>query len=69
MGAAKYDALLADRTEKAKDLEERRDALNRDLRALSLQADARAKLDLKRGEVKSKNGEIRSMSVNSLYCY
>lgn len=61
VGAAKYDALLADRTEKAKDLEERRDALNRDLRALSLQADARAKLDLKRGEVKSKNGEIRSI--------
>jgi DNA repair protein RAD50 len=68
MGVAKYDARLAEQTEKAKGLEEQREALNRELRTLSTQADARAKLDLKRGEVKSKNGEIHSTSVNSLSC-
>jgi DNA repair protein RAD50 len=64
MGAGDYDARLAKRTEEAKDLEEQRETLNRELRTLSLQADARAKLDLKRGEVKNKNGEIQSTSVN-----
>jgi DNA repair protein RAD50 len=67
MGAAKYDVRLAEQTEKAKRLEEQREALNREIRALSLQADARAKLDLKRAETRSKNGEIHTTSVISLY--
>jgi len=67
MGSAKYDAQLADRTEKAKVMEERREALNTEIRTLSLQADSRAKLDLKRGEVRSKNKEILSTSVVSVH--
>jgi DNA repair protein RAD50 len=63
MGTAKYDVRLAEQTEKAKRLEEQREALNSEFRSLSLQADARAKLDLKRAEIRSKNGEIHSTSV------
>jgi DNA repair protein RAD50 len=63
MGTANHDAKLAEKTEQAKSLEAQRDALNRELRTLSIQADSRAKLDLKRAEVKSKNGEIQSTLV------
>lgn len=56
--SAKYDSRLAEKTDKTKSLEDKREELNAEIRTLSLQADARARLDLKRGEVKSKTSEI-----------
>ncbi|KIJ61135.1 hypothetical protein HYDPIDRAFT_31645 [Hydnomerulius pinastri MD-312] len=41
-------------------MEDRRESLNTELRGLSLQADARARLDLKRGEMKSRAAEVKN---------
>lgn len=60
IGVAKYDSRIAEKSERAKILEEKREALNAEIATLGLQADARAKLDLKRDEVKTKKGEIIS---------
>ncbi|KAF9463040.1 hypothetical protein BDZ94DRAFT_1362864 [Collybia nuda] len=60
IAAAKYDSRLAEKSEKARVLEERREELNAEIATLSLQADARAKLDLKKSEIKTKKGEILS---------
>ena len=51
----------AEATGKVKRLEDSREALNAELRKLSLQADERAKLDVKRGEVRGREGEMKSM--------
>ncbi|KAG5221328.1 DNA repair protein [Salix suchowensis] len=58
--SANYDGRIAEKTTKAKHLEDRRDSLNAEFRALSLQADSRAKLDLKRTELKSKTAELKN---------
>ncbi|KAF8967155.1 AAA domain-containing protein [Flammula alnicola] len=54
ISSAKYDTRLADIANKGRMLEEERDQLNVELQALTLQAESRARLELKRGEVKSK---------------
>ena len=41
-------------------MELRRDELTAEIRTLSLQADARARLDLKRAEVRSKGAEVQT---------
>jgi len=51
---------LADFAKKARELEDERERLNSELQGLSLQADSRARLELKRGEVKSKTMEIQN---------
>ena len=43
-------------------LEERREALSGEVRALGVQAEARARLDVKRGEVTNREGEVKNMS-------
>ena len=59
--SADYDARLAEKTDKARSLEEERENLSGEIRKLSLQADSRAKLDLTRKEIKSKNTEIKTV--------
>jgi DNA repair protein RAD50 len=56
-----YEAQIAERQSKARYIEDQRDQLSGELRTLSLDADARARLDIKRGEFKSKSNEIESM--------
>ncbi|CAK5284189.1 unnamed protein product [Mycena citricolor] len=60
INAAKYDENLEEKTSSIKSLEEKRDALNSEFKLLNLQAEARAKLDHQRNEVKSKSLEISS---------
>ena len=60
INSAKYDSRLADFAKKARELEDERERLNSELQGLSLQADSRARLELKRGEVKSKTMEIQT---------
>lgn len=59
--SAGFDDRLAERAAKARHMDDRRDALNVELRSLSLQADTRARLDLKRGEMKVKQTEVNNM--------
>ncbi|KAJ6559188.1 hypothetical protein DFH09DRAFT_921753 [Mycena vulgaris] len=58
IAAAKYDDRLDEKIASTKLLEEQRDALNSEFKSLNMQADSRAKLDLHRNDVKSKNAEI-----------
>lgn len=58
---AKYDTKIQDVTNKMRGLEEQRELLNTELKNLSLQADARAKLDIKRDDLKKK-----SQSMNDI---
>lgn len=58
--AARFDERLAERVAQARTLEAKRDALNGEIRALSLQADTRARLDLKRAEVRNKRAEVEN---------
>ncbi|KAF6755949.1 hypothetical protein DFP72DRAFT_305480 [Ephemerocybe angulata] len=60
IGAAKYDEKMFEKSEQARQLEEKRDVLLEESRALSMQADSRAKLDLKRAEIKAKTSEMQS---------
>ena|SRR6266511_2793332 len=58
--SARYDTRLAEFTKTARGLEEQREELNSELQSLTLQADTRARLDLKRAEVKTKAAEMQS---------
>lgn len=66
MKDANYEERLNTRASKARTMEDRRDGLNVELRGLSLQADARARLDLKRSEVKSKTLEVKNTCATVL---
>lgn len=58
---AKYDAKVQEITIEARTLEEQREALHAELKSLSLQADARAKLDLKRADLRTKSQELKNI--------
>ena len=60
---ANYDEKIAERGSKARALEDQREDLNGEIRTLSLQADSRARLDIKRAEMKSKKNEMQNMWV------
>ncbi|KAF8645183.1 hypothetical protein AX16_008010 [Volvariella volvacea WC 439] len=64
-----YEARMAEKVEKSRHLEERRESLTAQLRALGAQADTRAKLELKQSEVKSKVSEQQTIlkNVNARY--
>jgi DNA repair protein RAD50 len=62
--AANYEERLTEKTANARAAENRRDALNTELRSLSLQADARARLDIKRVEFKRKTTDVQNTCVN-----
>ena len=57
--AARYDELLAEKNSKAKSLEVTQEELNSEFKSLSSQSDSRARLGLKRDDVKLKTGEIK----------
>ncbi|KAL4080977.1 P-loop containing nucleoside triphosphate hydrolase protein [Scleroderma citrinum] len=61
MKSANFDEQLSERAAKARNLEDKRDVLNTELRSLSLQADVRARLDLKRAEMRSKKTENKNI--------
>ncbi len=60
IASAKYDVRLVEFTKTARALEDRREELNSELQSLTLQADTRARLDLKRAEVKTKSLETQN---------
>jgi DNA repair protein RAD50 len=60
IASANYDARLAEFIKTGRGLEERREELNVELQSLTLQADTRARLDLKRAEVKTKSVEVQN---------
>ncbi|KAF9783547.1 AAA domain-containing protein [Thelephora terrestris] len=63
---ANFDERISEKSSKARALEDRREDLNAEIRTLSLQADSRARLDLKRAEMKSKKNEIQNiLDVNN----
>jgi len=55
------DDIAANLTTKGRSVEDQRDSLSTELRSLSLQADSRARLDLKRAEVRSKTSDAKNM--------
>lgn len=59
--SASFDDRLNERAVRARSLDDKRDTLNVELRSLSLQADVRARLDLKRAEMRSKKTENKNM--------
>jgi len=58
---ANYEENIAEKSSKARLLEDQREDLNVEIRTLSLQADSRARLDIKRAEMKSKKNEMQNM--------
>ncbi|KIM89254.1 hypothetical protein PILCRDRAFT_218441 [Piloderma croceum F 1598] len=60
MESSNYEEKLAEKISKGRNLEDRRDKLNTELRRLGLQADARAKLDLKRAEFRTKTADVKN---------
>jgi DNA repair protein RAD50 len=63
---ANFEERLSERASKARVMEDKRDSLNSELRGLSLQADARARLDLKRSEMRSRTLEVKNTCVGFL---
>ena len=64
MKSTNYDERIAEKVARARTMEDRRDELNAEIRSLSLQADSRARFDIKRSEVKSKLVDIRTTFVH-----
>jgi chaperonin cofactor prefoldin len=60
---AKYEDRIIEKSQAIRSLNDQKDALNAEFASLSSQANVRAKLDLKRQEVKSKGSEIKSLCV------
>ncbi|KAH8825323.1 AAA domain-containing protein [Flagelloscypha sp. PMI_526] len=58
---AKYEDRIIEKSQAIRSLNDQKDALNAEFASLSSQANVRAKLDLKRQEVKSKGSEIKSL--------
>ncbi|KDQ62331.1 hypothetical protein JAAARDRAFT_66083 [Jaapia argillacea MUCL 33604] len=64
--AANYDERMSEKSKNARTLEDQREALNAELRSLSLQADSRARLDIKRTEMKTKETDVKNvLEVNN----
>ncbi|THH19195.1 hypothetical protein EW146_g1924 [Bondarzewia mesenterica] len=62
----KYDERFSELVNRSRALEDKRDSLNDELRTLSLQAESRAKLDLKQSELKSKSSDLKNiLQINS----
>ncbi|KAG2155166.1 P-loop containing nucleoside triphosphate hydrolase protein [Suillus bovinus] len=56
-----FDERLNAKAAKARNMEDQRDTLNTELRGLSLQAESRARLDLKRAEMRSKTSDTKNI--------
>ncbi|KAG1766114.1 P-loop containing nucleoside triphosphate hydrolase protein [Suillus placidus] len=61
MQSGNFDERLNAKAAKARSMEDQRDTLNTELRGLSLQAESRARLDLKRAEVRSKTSDTKNI--------
>ncbi|KAG5648426.1 hypothetical protein DXG03_005000 [Asterophora parasitica] len=61
MGAVNYESRLTELTGKGKGLEEKREQLNSEIRSLSLQSDARAKLNLAKTDIRTKDAEVSNI--------
>ncbi|KAG2126539.1 P-loop containing nucleoside triphosphate hydrolase protein [Suillus clintonianus] len=61
MQSGNFDERLNAKAARARNMEDQRDTLNLELRGLSMQADSRARLDLKRAEVKSKTSDTKNI--------
>lgn len=61
IASAKHDDRIADVNTRVRALEDRRDNLTLEIRTLSLQSDARAKLTLHQRDLISKEREIKNM--------
>jgi DNA repair protein RAD50 len=59
--AAKHDDRIADLNNRVRAMEEQRDNLTLEIRTLSLQSDARAKLTLHQRDLASKEREMKNM--------
>jgi DNA repair protein RAD50 len=59
--AAKHDDRIADLNSRVRAMEEQRDNLTLEIRTLSLQSDARAKLTLHQRDLASKEREMKNM--------
>lgn len=59
--AAKHDDRVADLNTRVRVMEDQRDNLTLEIRTLSLQSDARAKLTLHQRDIASKEREMRNM--------
>lgn len=57
---ANYDGRINEKTTKSRNLEATRDQLSQEMKTLSLQMDSRAKLDLKRIELKNKDTQMQN---------
>ena len=67
IASANYDARLVEFMKTGRALEEQREELNVELQSLTLQADTRARLDLKRAEIKAKSVEVQNKYVSLHY--
>lgn len=63
MKSSNYENKLVEKVAKGRDLEEQRAKLNSELVSLGLQADSRARLDLKRTEFKTKTADVKNTYV------
>jgi DNA repair protein RAD50 len=63
MKSSNYENKFAEKLTKGSSLEEQRAKLNSELVSLGLQADSRARLDLKRTEFKTKTADVRNTYV------
>lgn len=61
MVAAKHDDRIAELNSRVRTMEDQRDNLTLEIRTLSLQSDARAKLTLHQRDLASKEREMRNM--------
>jgi hypothetical protein len=61
MDNAQWDTKIGEKTQEGRALEEKRETLNKELSTLSLQANARAKLDHVRSSIKSHKNEVSNM--------
>lgn len=61
--ALNYESKLAEKVAKSRTLEDRREELNTEIRTLSLQADSRARLELKRSDLKSNKAKVKNTCV------
>ena len=58
--SSNYEGRLAEKLVKARDMDEQREKLTTEMGKLSSQADARARLDLKRTEIKNKTADVKN---------
>lgn len=61
--ALQYESKSAEKNAKRAKLDERREELNQEIRSLSLQADSRARLDLKRSSLKTDSAKVKNTYV------